>query len=115
MVDDFQPRKRKARTIPWGYKVSKHDPWWLEPVLFEVQCFYKGLQYLKTCSYEQVSKWLTVKTGRYLSEIGLRKIVKKIKLERSRQYETARPKKVKLTPGRLIERQFPTEAETTTA
>ena len=108
MFEDFPARKRKARVIPWGYKVSTHDPDWLEPIITEVQAFDRGLQYLKTCSYEQVAKWLSVKTGRYISQPGLLYMVKKIKLERARRYESTR--KVKKRQLRIVERELPAQA-----
>ena len=109
MLDDFPAKKRIAHTIPWGYRQSKHDPDWLEPVLSEVQLFMQAIQYLKTCSYKETAHWLSVKSGRYISPVGLMKKVKRIKLERSRKYETNR--KVAKRQLRIVERELPAQAE----
>lgn len=108
MLDDFPARKRIARIIPWGYKISAHDPNWIEPVLIEVQIFYKALDYLRTCSYIEVAKWMTVKSGRSITDVGLAKVVKKIKLNRARRYETTR--RVKKRKLNIVERRLPTQA-----
>ena len=68
--------KRKARTIPFGYKLSE-DTNYIEPVELELQALEKAKEYLKTCSYREVAIWLTKTTGRYISYVGLRKRVKR--------------------------------------
>jgi hypothetical protein len=68
--------KRKARTIPFGYKLSE-DTDYIEPIELELQALEKAKEYLKTCSLREVAIWLTKKTGRYISYVGLRKRVKR--------------------------------------
>ena len=68
--------KRKARTIPFGYKLSE-DTDYIEPIESELQALEKAKEYLKTCSLREVAIWLTKKTGRYISYVGLRKRVKR--------------------------------------
>ena len=68
--------KRKARTIPFGYKLSE-DTDYIEPIESELQALEKAKEYLKTCSLREVAIWLTRKTGRYISYVGLNKRVKR--------------------------------------
>ena len=68
--------KRKARTIPFGYKLSE-DTDYIEPIESELQALEKAKEYLKTCSLREVAIWLTRKTGRYISYVGLKKRVQR--------------------------------------
>ena len=66
--------KRKARTIPFGYKLAE-DTDYIEPIESELKALEEAKEFLKTCSYREVAIWLTRKTGRYISYVGLRKRV----------------------------------------
>ena len=66
--------KRKARTIPFGYKLSENTDY-IEPIESELEALEQAKIYLKTCSYREVAKWLYKKTGRYLSHVGLKRRV----------------------------------------
>ena len=64
--------KRKARTIPFGFKQSE-DPDYLEPIKEELDALRQAREYSKTCSLRETASWLHRKTGRYISHVGLRK------------------------------------------
>ena len=64
--------KKKARTIPFGFKQS-HDPDYLEPIKEELDALRQAEVYSKTCSLRETAQWLHRKTGRYISHVGLRK------------------------------------------
>jgi len=64
--------KRKARTIPFGFKQSE-DPDYLEPIKEELDALRQAKEYSKTCSLRETAQWLHRKTGRYISHVGLRK------------------------------------------
>ena len=64
--------KRKARTIPIGFKQSE-DPDYLEPIKEELDALRQAKEYSKTCSLRVTASWLHRKTGRYISHVGLRK------------------------------------------
>jgi hypothetical protein len=68
--------KRKARTIPFGYKLAE-DIKYIEPIELELQALEEAKNFLKTCSYREVAIWLTKKAGRYISYVGLRKRVRR--------------------------------------
>ena len=68
--------KRKARTIPFGYKLAE-DTDYLVPIESELEALEQAKNYLKTCSLREVAIWRTRKTGRYISYVGLNKRVKR--------------------------------------
>ena len=68
-------RKRIARTVPFGYKVSEQDEKLLEPIQEELEAIEQAKQYIKSCSYREVAGWIERKTGRYISAPGLRKVL----------------------------------------
>ena len=64
--------KKKARTIPFGFKQSQ-DPNYIEPVREELDALRQAKEYSKTCSLRETAQWLHRKTGRYISHVGLKK------------------------------------------
>mgnify|MGYP003116691044 CR=1 FL=1 len=64
--------KRKARVIPFGYKLAD-DTNYIEPVQEELDALREAKEYLNNCSYREVAKWLTTKAQRYISYVGLKK------------------------------------------
>ena len=74
--------KKKARTIPFGFKQSQ-DPDYLEPIKEELDALRQAREYSKTCSLRETASWLSRKTGRYISHVGLKK-----RLERNSTPET---------------------------
>ena len=76
--------KRKARTIPFGYKLAE-DTQYIEPIELELQALEEAKNFLKTCSYREVAIWLTKKAGRYISYVGLRKRVKRDTASKAKQ------------------------------
>jgi len=68
--------KRKARVIPFGYKLAG-DTNYIEPVQEELDALEEAKEYLNNCSYREVARWLSQKTNRSITHTGLRKIVDK--------------------------------------
>ena len=64
---------RIARTVPFGYKVNEDDKELLDPIPYELEALELARKYVKQYSLRQVANWLTTKTGRQISHIGLRK------------------------------------------
>ena len=64
---------RIARTIPFGYTTNKDDKELLDPIPYELEAIELARKYIKQYSLRQVANWLTTKTGRQISHIGLRK------------------------------------------
>jgi hypothetical protein len=64
---------RIARTVPFGYKINKDDRELLDPIPYELEALELARRHVKQYSLRQVANWLTTKTGRQISHIGLRK------------------------------------------
>ena len=65
--------QRIARTVPFGYKINEDDKELLDPIPYELEALELARKYIKQYSLRQVANWLTTKTGRQISHIGLRK------------------------------------------
>ena len=64
---------RMARTIPFGYKQNEDDREILDPIELELEALKLARKHIKQYSYREVANWLTTKTGRTISHVGLRK------------------------------------------
>jgi hypothetical protein len=70
-----ETRKRKARTIPYGYKLNEDDSDYIIGVPEELEAIEKAKEYIESCTYKEVSEWLHRKTGRPITTMGLRKVL----------------------------------------
>ena len=77
---------RISRTIPFGYKVHEQDEDVLVPLIEELEALELAKEYLREYSYREVAGWLSDRTGREISHIGLRKRIQK---ERKRKSKAA--------------------------
>ena len=70
-------KKKISSTVPFGYEVSHENPKFLEeiPEQLEVLNEMKTLVTDKVLSLREASTWIEHKTGRYLSHVGLKKII----------------------------------------
>ena len=73
---------RIARTVPFGYKVNDDDKELLDPIPYELEALELARRHIKQYSLRQVANWLTTKTGRQISHIGL---LKRLLHERQRK------------------------------
>jgi len=64
---------RIARIVPFGYKINKEDQDLLDPIPYELEAIELARKYTKQYSYREIANWLTKKTGRDISHVGLRK------------------------------------------
>jgi|TARA_Y100001937_G_scaffold87510_1_gene118421 hypothetical protein len=64
---------RIARIVPFGYRTNKDDTNLLDPIPYELEALELARKYVNQYSYRQVANWLTKKTGRDISHVGLRK------------------------------------------
>jgi len=64
---------RIARTIPFGYKLNDEDSDLLDPIPYELEAIELARKYINQYSYREVANWLTTKTNRTISHVGLRK------------------------------------------
>ena len=75
-----------SRTIPFGYKAHEQDEDILVPIIEELEALELAKEYLREYSYREVAGWLSDRTGREISYIGLRKRIQK---ERQRKSKAA--------------------------
>ena len=73
-----------SRTIPFGYKVHEQDEDILVPIIEELEALELAKEYLREYSYREVAGWLSDRTGREISHIGLRKRIQKEKQRKSK-------------------------------
>ena len=64
---------RIARIVPYGYKLNEEDKDLLDPIPYQLEAIELARKYSKQYSYRQIANWLTKKTGREISHVGLRK------------------------------------------
>ena len=64
---------RIARTVPFGYKQNEDDPDILDPIPTELDLLEDARKFTNQYSYREVANWLSTKSGRYISHVGLRK------------------------------------------
>ena len=72
----WRPVPRFSRQVPFGYELDPDDSENLKPIVEQLEALEEAKQYLKTCSYREVARWLSAKTGRKISFQGLHKIVR---------------------------------------
>ena len=88
--------KRKARTIPFGFKQSE-DPDYLEPIKEELDALRQAREYSKTCSLRETAQWLHRKTGRYISHVGLKKRLARITTSETKEDNSKESQEVNTT------------------
>jgi hypothetical protein len=79
---EWLPVVRVGRIIPFGYRQDPDDGDILLPIPEELETLEEAKKFLKQYSYRDVANWLSEKSGRYISHVGL---MKRVKLERQRK------------------------------
>ena len=77
---------RVGRIVPFGYRQDPDDGDILLPIPEELEDLEEAKKYLKQDSYRDGANWLSEKSGRYISHVGL---MKRVKLERQRKAEAS--------------------------
>ena len=71
--DEWISIPRIARTVPFGYKLDENDSAILRPIVEQLDTLEQARRYIKQYSYREVANWLSTRTERYISHVGLRK------------------------------------------
>ena len=71
--DEWISIPRIARTVPFGYKLDENDSNILRPIPQQLDALEQARQHVKQYSYREVANWLSTRTERYISHVGLRK------------------------------------------
>ena len=80
--EDWLPIPRISKTIPFGYIEHETDDDLLMPIIEELEALELAKDYLKEYSYREVARWLSDKSGRQISHVGLRK---RVQIEKKRK------------------------------
>ncbi len=73
----YKAVRKSHGKIPWGYDIHPDDPMLIVPDRKALKLLDEAKTWLKVASYREVARWLTEKSGRYISHIGLRHRVSK--------------------------------------
>lgn len=109
---EWHPVVRIGRTVPFGYKEDPDDSYILLPITEELELFEEAKKHLKRYSYRAVAAWLSEKSGRNISHVGLFKRVKlehKRKAEASNQRYFAEKYKVAIEKAQRLEARYGTK------
>ena len=75
---------RISKTIQFGYTEHKTDDKLLVPIIEELEALELAKEYLNEYSYREVAGWLSERTGREISHVGLRKRIQTEKQRKSK-------------------------------
>jgi len=79
MAEDKITRERKGRVIPLGYKVSEEDDRVLIQIPEHMELIDKAKSFIDNeCSYKETAEWLSHHTGRTITGMGLREVLKRV-------------------------------------
>jgi len=80
-MDENKPitRKRASRVIPLGYKVSEEDENVLVQIPEHMELIQKAKSFIdNNCTYRETAEWLSHHTGRKITGMGLREVLKRV-------------------------------------
>ena len=83
---EWYPVVRVGRIVPFGYEQDANDKDVILPIQKELELLERAKRFIKQYSYRDVANWLSEKSGRYISHVGL---MKRVKLERKRKAEAS--------------------------
>lgn len=81
IMDEDKPitRKRVGRVVPLGYKVSEEDERILIQIPEHMQLIDKAKGFIENnCTYKETAEWLSHHTGRKITGMGLREVLKRV-------------------------------------
>ena len=72
-------RERKGRVVPLGYKVSEEDDRVLIQIPEHMDLIEKAKSFIENnCTYKETAEWLSHHTGRKITGMGLREVLKRV-------------------------------------
>ena len=78
----WHPLVRVGRVVPFGYKQDPNDPDIILPIEHELELLQEAKKHLKKYASRDVAAWLSTKSGRSISHVGL---LKRVKIEKNRK------------------------------
>ena len=72
-------RRRVSRTIPFGYEVSEENDKLLIEIPEHMELLKKAKKFIENhCSYKETAEWLSHHSGRTITGMGLREVLKRV-------------------------------------
>ena len=72
-------RRRVSRIIPFGYEVSEEDNKLLIEIPEHMELLKKAKKFIEDhCSYKETAEWLSHHSGRTITGMGLREVLKRV-------------------------------------
>jgi len=72
-------RRRVSRIIPFGYEVSEENDKLLIEIPEHMELLKKAKKFIEdNCSYKETAEWLSHHSGRTITGMGLREVLKRI-------------------------------------
>ena len=72
-------RRRVSRIIPFGYEVSEENDKLLIEIPEHMELLKKAKKFIEDhCSYKETAEWLSHHSGRTLTGMGLREVLKRV-------------------------------------
>ena len=72
-------RRRVSRIIPFGYEVSEENNKLLIEIPEHMELLKKAKKFIEDhCSYKETAEWLSHHSGRTITGMGLREVLKRV-------------------------------------
>jgi hypothetical protein len=72
-------RRRVSRIIPFGYEVSEENDKLLIEIPEHMELLKKAKKFIENhCSYKETAEWLSHHSGRTITGMGLREVLKRV-------------------------------------
>ncbi len=72
-------RRRVSRIIPFGYEVSEENDKLLIEIPEHMELLKKAKKFIEDhCSYKETAEWLSHHSGRTITGMGLREVLKRV-------------------------------------
>ena len=72
-------RRRVSRIIPYGYEVSEENDKLLIEIPEHMELLKKAKKFIEDhCSYKETAEWLSHHSGRTITGMGLREVLKRV-------------------------------------
>ena len=72
-------RRRVSRIIPFGYEVSEENDKLLIEIPEHMELLKKAMKFIEDhCSYKETAEWLSHHSGRTITGMGLREVLKRV-------------------------------------
>ena len=72
-------RRRVSRLIPFGYEVSEENDKLLIEIPEHMELLKKAKKFIEdNCSYKETAEWLSHHSGRTITGMGLREVLKRV-------------------------------------